>query len=44
MDLSAFYFTELNGFTYFYLTGIVLFTINHLFAHSLMVSSITIYH
>ena len=25
--------TELNGFKYFYLTQIILFTINHLFAH-----------
>ena len=26
--------TELNGFKYLYLTRIILFTINHLFAHS----------
>ena len=26
--------TQLNGFKYFYQTGIILFTINHLFAHS----------
>ena len=32
--------TELNGFSYFYLIRIILFTINHLFAHSLMFSSI----
>ena len=28
------FFTELNGFTYFYLIGIILFTINYLFAPS----------
>ena len=35
-------FLQLNGFTYFYLIRIILFTINHLFAHSLMFSSIAI--
>ena len=31
---------ELNGFKYSYLTLIILFTNNHLFAHSYMVSYI----
>ena len=26
--------SPLNGFTYFYLMGMILFSINHLFAHS----------
>ena len=34
--------THLNGFKYFYLTRIILFTINHLFLDSQMVSSIAI--
>ena len=32
----VFFGTELNGFTYFYLIRIILFTINYLFAHSLI--------
>ena len=32
--------TQLNGFKYFYLTLIILFNINHLFAHTDVVSSI----
>ena len=36
--------TQLNGFSYFYLIRIILFIINHLFAHSLMFSSIAMYH
>ena len=28
------FFAQLNGFTYFYQIQIILFTINHLFAHS----------
>ena len=28
------FFSELNNFTYFYLIQIILFIINHLFAHS----------
>ena len=38
------FFTQLNGFTYFYLIKIILLTINHLFAHSLMFSSIAMYY
>ena len=34
------FYTQLNGFKYFYLTGIIPFTINHLFAHSEIVSKI----
>ena len=37
-------FMQLNGFTYFYLLRIILFTFNHLFAHSLMLSSIAMFH
>ena len=37
-------FRQLNGFNYFYQIQIILFTISHLFAHSLMFSSIAIYH
>ena len=33
---------QLNGFSYFYLTQIILFNINHLFAHSEVATSITI--
>ena len=41
MSLSSFFFfTQLNGFTYLYQIQIILFTFNHLFAHSLMFSSI----
>ena len=36
------FFTLLNGFTYFYQIQIILFTIDHFFAHSLMFSSIAI--
>ena len=35
--------TRLNGFNYWYLTLIILFNINHLFPHSEMVTSITIF-
>ena len=38
------FFPELNGFTYFSLILIILFTINPLFAHSLILSSIAMYH
>ena len=34
--------TQLNGFNYCYLTLIILFNINHLFAYSEVVSSIAI--
>ena len=34
----------LNSFTYFSLIRIIPFTINHLFAHSFMFSSISMYH
>ena len=30
----TFFFAQLNDFKYFYLTQIILFTINHLFFHS----------
>ena len=33
-------FAQLNGFKYFYLTQIILFMVNHLFAHIWTVSSI----
>ena len=39
-----FFFTQLNGFIYFYQILAILFTINHLFAHTLMFSSISMYH
>ena len=39
-----FFFPQLNGFTYFYLIRIILLTINYLFVHSLMFSSIAMYH
>ena len=42
--LFFFFCTQLNGFTYFYFIQIILFTINHLFSHSLMFSSIAMYH
>ena len=35
---------DLNGFSYFYQIRIILFTINHLFVHSLMFPSIATYH
>ena len=38
-----FFCIQLNGFTYLWLIWIILFTINHLFAHSLMFSSIAMY-
>ena len=38
------FFTQLNDFTYYYLIWIIIFSINHLFAHSLMFSSIAMYH
>ena len=44
MISEHFFCTQLNGFTYFYLIWIILFTINHLFAHSLMFPSIAMYH
>ena len=34
---------QLNGFTYFYLKQIILFTINPLFEHCLTFSSISVY-
>ena len=36
------FWLQLNDVTYFYLIRIILFTINYLFAHSLMLSSIAI--
>ena len=36
-SLTSLFCTQLNGFKYFYQTQIILFTINHLFAHSLNV-------
>ena len=39
----AIVFTQLNGFSYWYLTLIIPFDINHLFAHS-EVTSIAMYH
>ena len=36
--------TQLNSFTYYYLIWIILFTINHLFAYSLMFLCIAMYH
>ena len=36
--------TQLNGFNYCYLTQIILFNINHLFADSEEVTSIVILH
>ena len=35
MSLSSFVCTQLNSFKYCYLTLIILFNANHLFAHSL---------
>ena len=35
---------QLNGFTYFYLMWIILFTIDYLFTHTLMISSIAMYN
>ena len=35
---------KLDAFTYFYQIRIILFIINHLFAHSLMFSSIAMRH
>ena len=40
MSQSSFVCTQLNGFEYFYLTVIISFDINHLFAYSEVVSSI----
>ena len=37
MSLSSFLCTQLNGFKYFYLSRIILFIINHLFAHRFQV-------
>ena len=37
------FFTRLNGLTYIYLIWIILFTINHLFAHSIIFSIIAMY-
>ena len=37
------FFTQLNVFTYFYGIRIILFTSNHLFAQSLMFSSIDMF-
>ena len=37
---EPFFCIQLNGFKYFYQIQMILFTINHLFAHSYMVSSI----
>ena len=39
-----FFYSQLNGFSYFYQIQIILFTINHLFANRLMFSSIAIHH
>ena len=36
--------TQLNDFNYCYLTLIILFNINHLFAHSEVVKNIAMYH
>ena len=44
MSLSSFFSTQLNGFNYCYLALIILFNINHLLAHSEMVTSIAIEH
>ena len=44
MSLSSFLCTQLNGFRYFYLTWIILLTINHLFVLSQVVTSIAIKH
>ena len=35
--------TQLNGFKYFYLPQIIIFTINHLFALSQMLPTIPVY-
>ena len=40
--LLFFFSTQLNGFKYFYQIRIILFFINHLFAHSKIVSSIAL--
>ena len=42
-DWVHFIYTDLNGFKYFYLTRIILFNINYLFAHS-EVKSIVMYN
>ena len=39
-----FFFSQLYGLNYFYLIRMILFTINDLFAHSSMFSSIAMYH
>ena len=36
-DPELIFFIQLNDFTYFYLVQIIVFTINHLFAHSFQV-------
>ena len=38
------FFTQLNGFTYSNLIGVIPFAINHLFAHSLMLSRVAMKH
>ena len=40
----AHFFTQLNGFTYFYPIRIILFSTNYLLSHSFMFSSISMYH
>ena len=40
----AIVFTQLNGFNYCYLPLIILFSINHLFAHSKVLPSIVMHH
>ena len=40
----AIVFTPLNGFNYSYLTLIILFNINHLFAYIEVIPNIAIYH
>ena len=43
MSQVSFFPLQLNGFIYFYLIQIILFTINHLFVQNLMFSSIPMY-
>ena len=38
-EQNSFVYTQINGFKCFYGTQIILFNINHLFAHSQVVSS-----
>ena len=40
---DVFFFIQLNDFTNIYVIRIILITINHLFAHSLMFLSISMY-